>query len=146
MENLAIFGGTPVRETPIYYGRQFIDQDDIDAVVETLKSDLITCGPKVEELEKKLCEITEAKYAVVVSNGTAALHLAAMAAGIGEGDEVIVSSITFAASANCVLYCGGTPVFADIDPVTYNIDWKSVESKITDKTKAIIPVHFSGQP
>ena len=87
MEKLAIFGGEPVRETPIYYGRQFIDDDDVAAVVETLKSDLITCGPKVEELEQKLCEFTEAKYAVVVSNGTAALHLAAMAAGIGEGDD-----------------------------------------------------------
>lgn len=145
MEQLAIFGGTPVRETPIYYGRQFIDQDDVDAVVETLKSDLITCGPKVEELERKLCEITEAKYAVVVSNGTAALHLAAMAAGIKEGDEVIVSSITFAASANCVLYCGATPVFADINPNTYNIDPESIRKLITDKTKAIVAVDFTGQ-
>ncbi len=145
MEQLAIFGGSPVRETPIYYGRQFIDQDDIDAVVETLKSDLITCGPKVEELERKLCEITEAKYAVVLSNGTAALHIAAMAAGIGEGDEVIVSSITFAASANCVLYCGGTPVFADINPNTYNIDPESVRKLITPKTKAVVAVDFTGQ-
>ena len=145
MEKLAIFGGTPVRETPIYYGRQFIDQDDIEAVVNTLKSDLITCGPKVEELEQKLCEITEAKYAVVVSNGTAALHLAAMAAGITEGDEVIVSSITFAASANCVLYCGGTPVFEDINPNTYNIDQSEIRNLITPKTKAIVAVDFTGQ-
>ncbi len=145
MEQLAILGGTPVRETPIFYGRQFIDQDDIEAVVKTLKSDLITCGPKVEELEQKLCEVTEAKYAVVVSNGTAALHLAAMAAGIGEGDEVIVSSITFAASANCVLYCGGTPVFADIDPYTYNIDPEQIRKLITPKTKAIVAVDFTGQ-
>ncbi len=145
MEQLAIFGGTPVRETPIYYGRQFIDQDDVDAVVETLKSDLITCGPKVEELERKLCEITEAKYAVVVSNGTAALHVAAMAAGLKEGDEVIVSSITFAASANCVLYCGATPVFADINPNTYNIDPESIKKLITDKTKAVVAVDFTGQ-
>lgn len=145
MEQLAIFGGTPVRETPIYYGRQFIDTDDIEAVVTTLKSDLITCGPKVEELEQKLCEITEAKYAVVVSNGTAALHLAAMAAGIKEGDEVIVSSITFAASSNCVLYCGATPVFADIDPYTYNIDPESIKKLITPKTKAVVAVDFTGQ-
>lgn len=145
MEQLAIFGGTPVRETPIYYGRQFIDQDDVDAVVETLKSDLITCGPKVEELERKLCEITEAKYAVVVSNGTAALHVAAMAAGLKEGDEVIVSSITFAASANCVLYCGATPVFADVNPNTYNIDPESIKKLITDKTKAVVAVDFTGQ-
>lgn len=145
MEKLAIFGGTPVRETPISYGRQFIDQDDIDAVVETLKSDFITCGPKIEELEKKLCEITGAKYAVALANGTAALHIAAMAAGISEGDEVIVSSITFAASANCILYCGGTPVFADIDPYTYNIDPESIKKLITPKTKAVIAVDFTGQ-
>ena len=145
MENLAIFGGTPIRENPIYYGRQYIDQDDVDAVIATLTSDLITCGPKVEALEHKLCEITGAKYAVVVSNGTAALHLAAMAAGIGAGDEVIVSSITFAASSNCVLYCGGTPVFADIKSDTYNIDPESIKKLITPKTKAVVAVDFTGQ-
>ncbi len=145
MENLAIFGGTPIRKNPIYYGRQYIDQDDVDAVVATLTSNLITCGPQVEALEHKLCEITGAKYAVVVSNGTAALHLAAMAAGIGEGDEVIVSSITFAASSNCVLYCGGTPVFADIKPDTYNIDPESIKKLITPKTKAVVAVDFTGQ-
>lgn len=145
MEQLAIFGGTPVRETPIYYGRQCIEQDDIDAVVETLKSDLITCGPRVAALERQLCEVTHAKYAVVVANGTAALHLAAMAAGIGPGDEVIVSSITFAASANCVLYCNGTPVFADIDNDTYNISPASVREHITSRTKAIVAVDFTGQ-
>ncbi len=145
MEQLAICGGTPVRTNKIYYGRQCIEQDDVDAVVETLTSPLITCGPRVAELEQKLCEITGAKYAVVVSNGTAALHLAAMAAGIGEGDEVIVSSITFAASANCVLYCGGTPVFADIHPETYNIDPASVRKLITPRTKAVVAVDFTGQ-
>lgn len=145
MENLAIFGGKPVRENAIYYGRQCIEQDDIDAVVATLKSDYITCGPQVANLEKKLCEITQAKYAVAVSNGTAALHLAAMAAGFGEGDEVIVSSITFAASSNCLLYCGATPVFADIDPETYNIDPESIRKLITPKTKGIVAVDFSGQ-
>ena len=145
MEKLAIFGGTPVRENPIYYGRQYIDQDDVNAVIATLTSDLITCGPRVEALEHKLCEITGAKYAVVVSNGTAALHLAAMAAGIGEGDEVIVSSITFAASSNCVLYCGGTPVFADIRPDTYNIDPESIKKLITPRTKAVVAVDFTGQ-
>ena len=145
MEELAIFGGTPVREKPIFYGRQCIEQDDIDAVVETLRSDLITCGPKVAELEKKLCEITGAKYAVVVANGTAALHLAALAAGFDQGDEVIVSSITFAASANCVLYCGATPVFADIHMDTYNIDPESVKKLITPRTKGIVAVDFTGQ-
>ncbi len=145
MEELAIYGGAPVRTTPIYYGRQYMDDADIEAVVSTLKSDLITCGPKAVEFEKKLCEATGAKYAVVVSNGTAALHLAAIAAGIGEGDEVIVSPITFAASANCVLYCGGKPVFADINPRTYNIDPDSIRKLITPKTKAIVAVDFTGQ-
>lgn len=145
MEKLAIFGGTPIRENPIYYGRQYIDEEDVKAVSEVLTSDLITCGPKVDELEKKLCEITGAKYAVVVSNGTAALHVAAMAAGIQEGDEVIVSAITFAASSNCVLYCGGTPVFADIKPDTYNIDPDSIRKLITPKTKAVVAVDFTGQ-
>ena len=145
MDKLAINGGTPVRKTLIGYGRQYIDQADIEAVVETLKSPALTCGPKITELEKKLCEVTGAKYAVAVSNGTAALHIAAMAAGIGPGDEVIVSPITFAASANCVLYCGGTPVFADINPKTYNIDPASIREKITDKTKAIVAVDFTGQ-
>lgn len=145
MEKLAIFGGTPVREKPIYYGRQCIEEDDIQAVTETLRSDLITCGPKAEALEKKLCEVTGAKYAVVVANGTAALHLAALAAGFQQGDEVIVSSITFAASSNCVLYCGATPVFADIRPDTYNIDPESVEKLITPRTKGIVAVDFTGQ-
>lgn len=145
MEQLAIFGGAPVREKPIYYGRQYIDDEDIAAVVETLKSDLITCGPKVSALEKQLCELTTAKYAVVVSNGTAALHLAALAAGFREGDEVIVSSITFAASSNCVLYCGAKPVFADIRPDTYNIDPASVRKLITPRTKGIVAVDFTGQ-
>ena len=145
MEKLAIFGGTPVRETAICYGRQCIEQDDVDAVVKTLLSDLITCGPKVEELERKLCEITGAKYAVVVANGTAALHLAALVAGFTEGDEVIVSSITFAASSNCVLYCGAKPVFADIKPDTYNIDPASVRKLITPNTKGIVAVDFTGQ-
>ena len=145
MEQLAIFGGKPMRETPISYGRQFIDDADIQAVVEVLKSPWLTCGPQIPALEKKLCEITGAKYAVAVSNGTAALHIAAMAAGIGPGDEVIVSPITFAASANCVLYCGGMPVFADIDPETYNIDPKSIRERITEKTKALVVVDFTGQ-
>ena len=145
MEQLAIFGGTPVREDKIFYGRHCIEDDDVAAVVETLKSDLITTGPKIGELEELLCGITGAKYAVVVSNGTAALHLAALAADFQEGDEVIVSSITFAASSNCVLYCGAKPVFADINPETYNVDPKSVRSLITPKTRGIVAVDFTGQ-
>ncbi len=147
MEQLAIFGGTPVRKKNehIFYGRQWIEDDDVEAVKETLLSPYITCGPKVVELEKKLCDITTAKYAVAVSNGTAALHIACMAIGIKEGDEVIVSAMTFAASSNCVLYCGGTPVFADIRKDTYNIDVEDVKRKITPKTKAIVAVDFTGQ-
>lgn len=145
MEKLAIFGGEPVRKERIFYGKQWIEEDDVEAVRETMLSPYITCGPKVEELEKKLCEITTAKHAVAVSNGTAALHVACLAIGIKPGDEVIVSAITFAASSNCVLYCGGTPVFADIRPDTYNIDVEDVKRKITDKTKAIVAVDFTGQ-
>lgn len=130
----------------IPYGRQTIDEDDIQAVVDVLRSDYLTTGPKVAEFEKKVAAYVGAKYAVAVCNGTAALHVACLAAGIQPGDEVITTPITFAASANCVLYCGATPVFADIDPVTYNIDPAEVEKHITSKTKAIIPVHYTGQP
>lgn len=145
MEQPAIYGGTPVRTTPLSYGRQFIDDADIQAVVDTLKSDYLTCGPRITQLEQKLCAITGAKYCVAVSNGTAALHIAAMAAGIGEGDEVITTPITFAASANCALYCGAKPVFADINPLTYNIDPASIRAHITPRTKAVVAVDFTGQ-
>lgn len=130
----------------IPYGRQCIEEDDIEAVVEVLRSDYVTTGPAVAEFEKAVAEYTGAKYAVAVSNGTAALHVACLAAGIKEGDEVITTPITFAASANCALYCGATPVFVDIDPDTYNIDPAKIEEKITSKTKAVIAVHFTGQP
>ncbi|WMJ90216.1 UDP-4-amino-4,6-dideoxy-N-acetyl-beta-L-altrosamine transaminase [Anaerocolumna sp. MB42-C2] len=130
----------------IPYGRQWIDEDDIQAVVETLKSDYLTTGPKIAEFEKAIADYVGAEYAVGVSNGTAALHVACLAAGLQKGDEVITSPITFVASANCILYCGATPVFADIDPVTYNIDPADIRKKITNKTKAIIAVHFTGQP
>ena len=130
----------------IPYGRQSIDEDDIQAVVDVLRSDYLTTGPKVVEFEQVVADYVGAKYAVAVSNGTAALHIACLAAGIKKGDEVITSPITFAASANCVLYCGGKPVFADIKADTYNIDPEDIERKITSKTKAIIPVHYTGQP
>lgn len=130
----------------IPYGRQSVDEEDIQAVVDVLRSDYLTTGPKVTEFERIVADYVGAKYAVAVSNGTAALHIACLAAGIGQGDEVITSPITFAASANCVLYCGGTPVFADIKEDTYNIDPEDIERKITPKTKAIIPVHYTGQP
>lgn len=130
----------------IPYGKQTIDQDDIQAVVDVLKSDFLTTGPKIAEFEQTVADYVGAKYAVAISNGTSALHAACFAAGIGPGDEVITTPLTFAASANCVLYCGGTPVFADIDPKTYNIDPEDIRRKITDRTKAIIAVHLAGQP
>ncbi len=145
MEKPAIEGGTPVRETPIYYGHQYIDDADIKAVVDVMKSDYLTCGPKIGELEKRLCALTGAKYAVACANGTAALHMAALAAGVKEGDEVITTPITFAASANCALYCGARPVFADIDSGTYNIDPEKVEEAITPATKAVVAVDYTGQ-
>lgn len=145
MEKLAIKGGYPVRSGKIYYGRQWIDDDDVEAVAAVLKSDFITCGPKVEEMERKLEEFTGAKHAVAVSNGTAALHCACIAAGIGPGDEVITTPITFAASANCALYCGAKPIFADINPETYNIDPESIKAHITKNTKAVVAVDFTGQ-
>lgn len=145
MEKPAICGGTPACSIPIQYGKQYIDDADIQAVTEVLKSPFLTCGPQIPALEKKFCEVTGAKYAVAVSNGTAALHIACIAAGIVPGDEVITTPMTFAASANCISYCGGRPVFADIDPETYNIAPAAVEACITSKTKAVIPVHYTGQ-
>lgn len=130
----------------IPYGKQTIDQDDIQAVVDVLQSDFLTTGPKIAEFEQTVADYVGAKYAVAISNGTSALHAACFAAGIGPGDEVITTPLTFAASANCVLYCGGTPVFADVDPKTYNIDPEDIQKKITDRTKAIIAVHLAGQP
>ena len=145
MSKPAILGGTPVRDTKLYYGHQYIDDADIQAVVDVLKSDYLTCGPKITELEEKLCKLTGAKYAVVCSNGTAALHMACMAAGVEPGDEVITTPITFAASANCALYCGAKPIFADINEKTYNIDPEKVKEVTTDRTKAIVAVDFTGQ-
>ncbi len=145
MDRLAIDGGLPVRKEKIFYGKQWIDEEDRRAVSEVLTNDFITCGPKVEELERALADYTGAGHVVAVSNGTAALHCACLAAGIGPGDEVITTPLTFAASANCALYCGARPVFADVEPDTYNIDPKSIEAHITEKTKAVVAVDFTGQ-
>ncbi|RCW77360.1 UDP-4-amino-4,6-dideoxy-N-acetyl-beta-L-altrosamine transaminase [Saliterribacillus persicus] len=130
----------------IPYGRQSIDEDDIQAVVDVLKSDYLTTGPEVEKFEAKVADYVGAKYAVAFSNGTAALHAACFAACVGNGDEVITTPMTFVASANCVLYQGAKPVFADIDPETYNIDPDGIRKKINGNTKAILPVDFTGQP
>ena len=149
MNKPAIEGGNPVRDTKLYYGHQYIDEDDVQAVASVVRSDYLTCGPKITELENKLCKLTGAKYAVVCSSDTAALHIACMAAGVGitngVPDEVITTPITFLASANCAVYCGGVPVFADIDPETYNIDPESIRAAITDRTKAIVAVDYTGQ-
>lgn len=145
MEKPAVAGGNPVRKTKLFYGHQYIDEADIKAVSEVLRSDFLTCGPKIPELENELCKLTGAKYATAVNSGTSALHIACQAAGIKEGDEVITTPITFAASANCALYCGAKPVFADIDPETYNISVDSVKAHITERTKAVVAVDFTGQ-
>jgi UDP-4-amino-4,6-dideoxy-N-acetyl-beta-L-altrosamine transaminase len=130
----------------IPYGRQSLDRRDITEVNKVLRSDWLTQGPKIAEFEKGLCAYTGAKYAVAVSSGTAALHIASLAAGLKDGDEAITSPITFVASANCALYCGARPVFADISPDTANIDPNEISKKITRRTKVIIPVHFAGHP
>lgn len=147
MENkLALFGGQPVRDTFLPYAKQAIDDEDIQAVIEVLKSDFLTTGPVVPRFEEKIATFVGAKYAVAFSSGTAALHAACFAAGITSGDEVITTPITFAATSNSILYVGGKPVFADIDLKTYNIDPRAIEMLITPKTKAIITVDYTGQP
>jgi UDP-4-amino-4,6-dideoxy-N-acetyl-beta-L-altrosamine transaminase len=137
---------TKVRPTLIPYGRQWIEDDDIQAVIEVLKGDYLTTGPTLAQFEHAIADYVGAKYAVAFANGTAALHAACFAAGITHGDEVITTPLTFAASANCVLYQGGKPVFADVDEKTYNIDPEKIEQLISSKTKAIIPVDYTGQP
>ncbi len=133
----------------IPYGKQNITQSDIDAVVEVLKSDYLTQGPAVKQFEDAFAEYVGAKYAVAVANGTAALHLNALALGVKPGDKVITTPITFAASANCVRYCGGEVVFADIDPDTYLLDINNVrailEKDVNKEVKGIIPVDFAGR-
>ncbi len=145
MELPALLGGKPVRDTKIFYGKQWVTKEDVDAVARAMVSDFIAAGPRVAESEQILCELTGAKHAIVMSNCTAALHLAAIAAGIGPGDEVITTPLTFMASANCALYCGAKPVFADVDPETYSIDPAFVEAHITPRTKAVVAVDYTGQ-
>ncbi len=145
-QKLAINGGKPIRDKLLPYGHQWIDEEDIAAVIEVLHSDWITQGSKVAEFEKEFVKYVGARYAVAVNSGTAALHTACFAAQIKKGDEAITTSITFAASANCILYQGGTPIFADIDADTLNIDLVEIKKKITTKTKALIPVDFTGRP
>ncbi|MDR6553598.1 UDP-4-amino-4,6-dideoxy-N-acetyl-beta-L-altrosamine transaminase [Paenibacillus qinlingensis] len=143
---LAINGGTSVRSKMLPYGQQWLNDDDINEVIQVLRSDFLTQGPKIAEFEAVVANYVGAKYAVAFSNGTAALHAACFACGIEQGDEVITTPITFAASSNCALYMGAKPVFVDIDDQTYNINPDLIEAAVTPKTKAIVAVDFTGQP
>jgi perosamine synthetase len=143
---LAIDGGTPVRNTLLPYGRHSIGEDDIQAVVDVLRSDWLTTGPKVAEFEQAFAARVGAKHAVSFSSGTAALHGAAFAAGLKPGDEAITTPMTFAATANCVLYQGATPVFADVSGDTLNLDPEKAAAKITARTRALLPVDYAGHP
>ena len=145
-DTLALHGGTPVRDTLLPYGRQSIDDADIQAVVDVLRSDWITTGPKVAEFEELVASYVGARHAVAFSSGTAALHGAAFAAGITPGDEAITTPLTFCATANCVLYQGGTPRFADVSPDTLCIDPERVAQQINQRTRALLPVDYAGHP
>ncbi|HKS74219.1 MAG TPA: UDP-4-amino-4,6-dideoxy-N-acetyl-beta-L-altrosamine transaminase [Terriglobales bacterium] len=145
-ELLAIHGGTPVRATLLPYGRQSLEEADIQAVVDTLRSDWLTTGPKVGEFEEAIAGWVGAKHAVSFSSGTAALHAAAFAAGLGPGDEAITTPLTFAATANCILYQNATPVFADVTPDTLNLDPEQALAKATERTKVVLPVDYAGHP
>lgn len=145
-QTLAIHGGAPVRATLLPYGHQSIEEADIQAVVDVLRSDWLTCGPKVAEFEEAFAARVGAKYAVSFSSGTAALHGATFAAGLKPGDEAITTPMTFAATSNCILYQGATPVFADVAPDTMNIDPEQVERRITPRTRALLPVDYAGHP
>ena len=131
---------------PIPYGRQFLDEDDIAAVVDVLRGAWLTQGPAVAAFEQAVADACEVPHAVAFSSGTAALHAAAFAAGLGPGDELITSALTFAASANCGAYLGATPRFADIDPVTWNVSVETVASALSPATKLVVPVDFAGLP
>ncbi len=145
-EKLAIFGGEPVRRTLLPYGHQSIDEDDIRAVTDVLRGDWITTGPKVAEFEEAFAAYVHADHAVSFSSGTAALHGAAFAAGLKAGDEAVTTPMTFCATANCVLYQGARPVFADVLPDTLNINPEDVAARINQETKALIPVDYAGHP
>ena len=133
-------------QTMIPYGRQSVDDEDIQRVVEVLRSDWLTTGPMVEKFEQAVADFVGSEYAVAVSSGTAGLHAAMAAVGINSGDEVIVPTMTFAATANAVVFQGGRPVFVDVLPNTLLVDPSEVEVKITSRTKAIVTVDYAGQP
>jgi dTDP-4-amino-4,6-dideoxygalactose transaminase len=145
-ETLALRGGTPVRSSFLPFHQPLIDAADEHAVIETLRSGWLTTGPRTRSFETALASYTGSRHCVAVNSCTAALHLALEAAGIGVGDEVITSPITFASTANVIVHRGARPVFVDVEPDTFNIDPAAVQAGITDKTKAIIPVDFAGHP
>jgi len=146
MDKLALFGGPPMRATLLPYAHQTIEPDDLAAVTQALASDWITQGPTIARFERALAERAGVKHAVAVANGTAALHAACWAAGLGPGDEAITTPLTFAATANAVVYQGARPVFADIDRTTLNLDPDAVKRVATERTRAILPVDFAGLP
>ena len=145
-EPLAIDGGEPVRRVMLPYARQSIDDTDIAAVSAALRSDWLTTGPRVPAFEQALAAFSGARHAIAFSSGTAALHGAAAAAGLGPGDEAVTTPMTFVATANCVLYVGAEPRFADIDPGTLLIRPDAVEAALTSRTRAILAVDYAGQP
>jgi len=145
-QRLAIHGGAPVRPSLLPYGRHEIDDDDVLAVTEALRSGWITTGPRVAAFESAVADLAGARHAVAFSSGTAALHAAAFAAGLGPGDEAVTTPLTFCATANCVLYQGATPVFADVSPDTLNLDPDRLAERLTSRTKAILAVDFTGHP
>lgn len=146
MDKPAKEGGESVREDYIGYGSQSINEEDEEAVKEALEGDYITRGPAVEEFEEKVADFVGVDHAIAVTSGTTALHLAGKALGFSEGDEVITTPFTFASTAYSATYSGAEPVFADIKPDTRNIDPEKIEEKITEDTKAIVPMHYGGQP
>ena len=142
----AIKGGQPVREHLLPYGRQAVEPEDIQSVIDVLRSDWLTSGPKVGEFEEAVAAYVGARHAVAFSSGTAALHGAVFAAGLGSGDEAITTPLTFAATANCLLYLGAIPVFSDVCSDTLNLDPELIDARITSRTRAILPVDYAGHP
>jgi len=145
-QTLALYGGSPVRSTFLPYGRQFVDDSDVQSVLDVLRSEWLTTGPKVAEFEEMFAERVCAAHAVSFSSGTAALHGAAFAAGLKAGDEAITTPMTFAATANCVLYQGAKPVFADVSQDTLNLDPEQFAQRVSAKTEAVLPVDYAGHP
>ena len=143
---LAMHGGPPVRKTLLPYGHQSVDEGDIQAVVATLRSDWLTTGPKIAEFEEAFAARSGARHAVSFSSGTAALHGAVFTAGLKAGDEAITSPLTFVATANCVLYQEGVPMFADVSPDTLNLDPEQAAARVSPRTRAILPVDYAGHP